>query len=491
MSSMISFSAFTFTAEQIRNINELVYEGIAKLPELSELHTMYDGIVYDKEIGFLTGGGLVGKAAQGCNPTPQDWSVGSRRVVWTPKSWEIFLDECASDLENTMVVYAMNKGTRVDDLTDTDYMAIVVEVLIDAIKEMFYRLIWFGDSHADNVDWNEYPKAAATELTAVPTAAVTEQTPGSLLVGDVYEVSTADDKVKCALEDGTVIYLAAEKSTGNAEAGKTYYSKDTEHKITPIEGTVYMGVDMTTEGAVKCALADGTIVFLNADAATGVAQEGKTYYSKDTDNPVTINEGGNLTTGVDEDYFNILDGLFKQLRAIVALDADVKVTIAANSKTSKADQLAYLTPELAYTLLSDMWYKADIKLRQRKGECRFYVTQSIADKYEQYLVGKGIESTYSNLVDGVPALKFNGVPVIPMPMWDANIQSYFDLGDTYDAPHRALLTLKSVIAVGTPSAKAFDEVDVWYDKTSRKNYILCKDKLDAKILSDKMLIYAE
>lgn len=424
---MISFSAFTFTTEQIRNINELVYEGIAKLPELSELHTMYDGIVYDKEIGFLTGGGLVGKAAQGCNPTPQDWSVGSRKVTWTPKSWEIFLDECASDLENTMVVYAMNKGTRVDDLTDTDYMAIVVEVLIDAIKEMFYRLIWFGDTDADNVDWNEYPKAAATEQTA-----------GSAIVG-----------------------------------------------------TVYLGVTKTTAGAVKCALADGTIVYLNGEAATGNAEAGKTYYSKDTAHPVTINEGGNLTTGVDEDYFNILDGLFKQLRAIVALDANVKVAIAANSQTSKADQLAYLTPERAYNLLSDMWYKADIKLRQRKSECRFYVTQSIADKYEQYLVGKGIESTYTNLVDGVPALKFNGVPVIPMPMWDANIQSYFDLGDTYDAPHRALLTLKSVIAVGTPSAKAFDEVDVWYDKTSRKNYILCKDKLDAKILSDKMLIYAE
>jgi hypothetical protein len=427
MSSMINFSAFTFTAEQIRNINELVYEGIAKLPELSELHTMYDGIVYDKEIGFLTGGGLVGKAAQGCNPTPQDWSVGSRKVTWTPKAWEIYLDECASDLENTMVVYAMNRGTRVGDLTDTDYMAIVVEVLIDAIKEMFYRLIWFGDSHADNVDWNEYPMAVATELT-----------------------------------EGTAI-----------------------------EETVYVGVTKGTEGAVKCCLADGTIVYLNGTAATGNAEAGKTYYSKDTDNPVTINEGGNLTTGVDEDYFNILDGLFKQLRAIVALDADVKVTIAANSQTSKADQLAYLTPDRAAQLLSDMWYKADIKLRQRKSECRFYVTQSIADKYEQYLVGKGIESTYSNLVDGVPALKFNGVPVIPMPMWDANIQSYFDLGDTYDAPHRALLTLKSVIAVGTPSAKAFDEVDVWYDKTSRKNYILCKDKLDAKILSDKMLIYAE
>lgn len=489
---MINFSAFTFSAEQIRNINELVYEGLAKLPELSELHTMFDGIVYDKEIGFLTGGGLVGKAAQGCDPTPQDWSVGSRKVTWTPKSWEIFLDECASDLEKTMVVYAMNMGTRVDDLTDTDYMAIVVEVLIDAIKEMFYRLIWFGDTDADNVDFETLNVAELATLTAVPTAAATTQTTGSPIEGTVFMGVTkaTTGAVKCALADGTIVYLNSEAATGNAEEGKTYYSKDTEHKTTPIEGTVYLGVLSSTTGAVKCALANGTIVYLAADAASGAAQEGKSYYSL-TDTTQSVNAGGYITKGVDPEYFDIINGLFKQLRGLVAEDNKRGETIDANSKSSKAVQMSYMTPERAYNLLSTMWYKADIKLRERKSECRFYVTQSIADKFEQYLVGKGIESTYSNLVDGVPALKFNGVPVIPMPMWDANIQSYFDLGDTYDAPHRALLTLKSVIAVGTPSAKAFDEVDVWYDKTSRKNYILCKDKLDAKILSDKMLIYAE
>lgn len=54
-SSIIDFSKFTFTAEQIRNINELTYEGIMALPELASLHQMYDGIRYDKEIGFITG----------------------------------------------------------------------------------------------------------------------------------------------------------------------------------------------------------------------------------------------------------------------------------------------------------------------------------------------------------------------------------------------------------------------------------------------------
>jgi len=500
-SNSINFdlAKFAFSAEQIRDINELVYEGIERLPELSAIHQFYRGIIYDKEVGFITGGGLVGKKGQGCDPQTQDWRVSTRKVLWQPKEWEIFLDECAEDLKNTMVLYAMNQGTRVDDLTDTDYMAIVVEVLIGAVYKFMYRLIWMSDTDADNVDFETLNVAALATLTAVPTAAVTEQTEGDPLVGDVYKVSTADDKVKCALADGTIIYLAAEAATGNAEADTTYYSMDTENKITPIEGTVYMGVAKSTAGAVKCALANGTIIYLSGEAAAspGVAQEGKSYYSF-TGATLEVNGGGYITEDVDPEYFDIIDGLFKQLRGLVAEDNTRGQTIAANSKTSKADQMGEMSPDSAYKLLSDMWYKAPIKLRQMKADTnvenrpKFLVTQSIADAYEQYLIGKGIDRTYVNLVEGVQVLSFLGVPVVPMAIWDEMIQAYNDLGDTYFKPHRALLTTKSVLAVGTPNGeREFGEFDIWYDKTSRKNYILLKDKLDAKIANPDHFIYAE
>lgn len=436
MSNSINFDLanFTFTAEQIRDINELVYEGIERLPELSAIHQFYRGIIYDKEVGFITGGGLVGKKGQGCDPQTQDWKVSTRKVLWQPKEWEIFLDECAEDLKNTMVLYAMNQGTRVDDLTDTDYMAIVVEVLIGAVYKFMYRLIWMSDTDAEEVDYNDYPLAAATQQTA-----------GSAL-----------------------------------------------------EGTVYLAVPKTTDGAVKCALANGTIIYLSGTAASGNAEADTTYYSKDTDNPVTVNEGGYITEDVDPEYFDIIDGLFKQLRGLVADDNTRGVTITANGKTSKADQMGEMTPDSAYSLLSTMWYKAPIKLRQMKADTnvenrpKFLVTQSIADAYEQYLIGKGIDRTYVNLVEGVQVLSFLGVPVVPMAIWDEMIQAYNDLGDTYFKPHRALLTTKSVLAVGTPNGeREFGEFDIWYDKTSRKNYILLKDKLDAKIANPDHFIYAE
>lgn len=62
----------------------------------------------------------------------------------------------------------------------------------------------------------------------LPTAAVSAQTAGSAISGTVYEGVTAEtaSAVKCALADKTIVYLAGSAATGNAVEGKTYYTKD-------------------------------------------------------------------------------------------------------------------------------------------------------------------------------------------------------------------------------------------------------------------------
>ena len=151
MAATLNFSNFEFTAEQIRDINELVFDEVLEAPELTLITTLYPGIVFDKEIGFIGEGGLVGKKRQGCDPTPQEWKIGTRTVKWEPRSWEILLEECWTDLEATAAVYALNTGVDIADFTDTDYYAIIVQVLSVAIKKFIIRLVWFSDEDAENV----------------------------------------------------------------------------------------------------------------------------------------------------------------------------------------------------------------------------------------------------------------------------------------------------------------------------------------------------
>ena len=151
MASSIDFSNFLFTTEQIRDINELLFDEIIEAPEITLITTLYPGIVFDKEIGFIGEGGLVGVANQGCKPTPQTWKIGTRTVKWQPKSWEILLAECWTDLEATAAVYSLNTGVDMADFTDTDYYAIVVQVLTTSIKKFIIRLVWFNDEDAENI----------------------------------------------------------------------------------------------------------------------------------------------------------------------------------------------------------------------------------------------------------------------------------------------------------------------------------------------------
>lgn len=354
MARKLDLSTFNFSEEQIRAVNEIIFDQLAEAPELSALHSFWTGIEYKKEVGFITDHGMVGKKRQGCNPTPHDWNINTRKVTWDPQGWEVYLDECADDLEDTAAVYARNHGVRINDLTDTDYMAIVVEVLGKAIKEALIRIVWFGDVNATN------------------------------------------------------------------------------------------------------------------------------YVSGGS---------GIITSGISTDYFDILDGFFKQLQIAVTGGAKT-VTIAANSQASKAAQLAGMTPQVAYDILTEAYFALDPLVRAA-GKVRFLVTQTIADAYQQYLVGKNLESTYKNLTDGVKALTIHGVDVVPVPLWDKMIQSYNDLGTTFYKPHRFVLAEQENLAVGIPSEEVLTEVDVWYEKKERKNYMLASDAIDAKLLNDTRIVYGQ
>ena len=357
--SKLDLSKFNFSEEQIRAINELVFEELLATPELNALHSIWTGIEYKREIGFITGHGLVGKKKQGCNPTAHDWNINTRKVVWDPVQWQVIITECADKLDNTAAFYSKHHGVRMDDLTDTDYMEIVKKVLIEAIKEAIFRFIWFNDKDAENA-----------------------------------------------------------------------------------------------------------------------------------------NSSGLITEGLDLDYFNLLDGFFKQLQTAVTEDSTRLVTIEANAKTTKEEQLAAMTPEAAYNLLNAMYYKLPITVRangdsRTKGEVRFMLTQTIVDAYEQYLMGKDLQITYDNLIEGVKSFKFHGVTVIPVPKWDEMIQAYNDLGDTYYKPHRALLIERENLAVGLPTTEAFEDVDIFFDKTTKLNHIETADQLDAKLLNFERFVYAQ
>lgn len=355
MTKIIDFSALTFTDEQVRDLNELMFDAIVESEAFAKFHTIVSGIVSGAEMGFVGEFGLVGKAGQGCDPVSDDFQIGVTKKLWDPKTWEIIRDECFTNLADTLAIYAKKFGTEEPDLTNTAYMALVEDRLKIAIQKMLWRISWFNDTSAANV----------------------------------------------------------------------------------------------------------------------------------SDSPA-----GLITDGIDVDYFNILDGFWKQIFAIGTADSNRRVTIAANSSATTALQFSNFTPALAYSTLQGLIYNADPALRQESGRV-IYATRSVVDKLEQYLTGQGIESTYQNLINGfdfnAPALKILGSLVQPIDAWDEIIRTYFDNGTTLYRPHRMVHTTKENLMVGTPSTSVIEHIDAFYDKKSRINRVEARDKIDAKIRIDKLV----
>lgn len=422
MASILNFSNFSFSAEQIRAIKDLVYEDLIVAPELSLFATVYPGIVYDKEVGFIGEGGLVGVAGQGCDPQAQAWNIGTRKITWTPKDWEILIHECAKDLESTAAVYSMRTGVRMYDFTDTDYMALVVDVLSRAIKEFIIRLVWFNDTAAANA---------------------------------------------VVLQLGTAV-LTTQPAVGQ-----------------PIVGTVYAEVAEGTPSAVHAAIAGSpnTDVWLSDTAATGNVVASTDYYTYAATPKLPVASSAGITPGIDEDFFNIIDGFFKQMEVIVGSSPEQLVTIAENAGATYAAQA--LTPATVRdTYLPAIIDGADMEVRG--GEGFILATQSFYDAYRRSLNGLTLESMYVNLTEGIKTLTFDGIPIVPMKIWDKIIKKYYNNGISLVNPHRAVYTTKAVLAVGVDSLDSFGEIDVWYDKDSRKVKIEAMGKADAKITNPSM-----
>lgn len=211
------------------------------------------------------------------------------------------------------------------------------------------------------------------------------------------------------------------------------------------------------------------------------------FNDKDAKN---VSEGGVITNGVDKDYFNIINGYWKQIFAQATANPKQHITISANSQSTYAGQT--MTPAQARTLLSDIIWKAPLELRQQEDKF-ILATQNLVDLYVQSLSDSAqiaLESVESKFINGVKAIMIHGVEVIALPEWDENIQAYENNGTSYHLPFRALYTSKKVLGVGFDDESDFEKLDVWYDRNDRKVKIEGMGNGDAKLLHCGLFVAA-
>jgi hypothetical protein len=155
--TLISGTPITFNGkEAVEGILEPAYAS----EELTEFMTIVEDIVARQQIAYL---GRISKITQkdlGCGTGALNKTIPMSEKFWSPVAVKAWLTQCATDLENTFFVWGLSKGIKKYDLTDTDFMDFVLDLMTDAVKEDALRFVWFGDTGADTIANGSFLRSA-------------------------------------------------------------------------------------------------------------------------------------------------------------------------------------------------------------------------------------------------------------------------------------------------------------------------------------------
>lgn len=176
----------------------------------------------------------------------------------------------------------------------------------------------------------------------------------------------------------------------------------------------------------------------------------------------------NLTSGMDVELFKPTDGLFKQLFAIGAANPSQRITIAANSESSTASQMAAIKQAgVAIELFDNIIENADSRIASLDG-AGLFVTKSLADALTKDLKREYKEIlTWEQVFNGINVTEYNGVKIFAVSVWDRMIQRYQNNGASLNLPHRAVFGTPKQMFVGSPANSVISELDIWFNKDER------------------------
>lgn len=152
MAERINFLELTPSNGAVQTLNELIFEKVLGMQRLAQVFNVFFGVRNGDKIGLVGEFGLVGQEAQGCNPDYNNTALNATEKTWELGNWGVYEEICYKDLLGTLAQVAMRTGTRMADLTGTEYLDEVVYPRLElAVYKMLMRFAWFGDTNADTV----------------------------------------------------------------------------------------------------------------------------------------------------------------------------------------------------------------------------------------------------------------------------------------------------------------------------------------------------
>ncbi len=202
-----------------------------------------------------------------------------------------------------------------------------------------------------------------------------------------------------------------------------------------------------------------------------------------------IADGGILKAGINPKLFNMCDGLWKRLQAIIAANPNQHTEIAANAATTYLDQKnGILVPGTAIKIFDTLLADADSRIFDKPGSAIF-CTNSMFKALRTDLVERYGKTTmpFENVATGITLSKYDGRTIIALDIWDRLIKKFEDTGTALNCPHRAIVCSPDNLFVGTNDKDKIASLSVHFNDKDRKNYIYAASKIGTLVGEDELV----
>jgi hypothetical protein len=196
---------------------------------------------------------------------------------------------------------------------------------------------------------------------------------------------------------------------------------------------------------------------------------------------------GQITDGVNIELFKTNDGFWKQLFAVCTENEGQKTTIAANSEATYALQRSKIREAgIAIGIFEEMFDNADSRIAALDG-AGVFATKSLCDALTKDLKREyKLILNWEQVFKGLDVTEFDGRMIYRVSIWDRFIEKYQNNGTKLNLPHRAVFGSPKQLFVGTPANNLISDLDIWFERKERVNYLYSTGKLGCLIGEDNL-----
>lgn len=202
----------------------------------------------------------------------------------------------------------------------------------------------------------------------------------------------------------------------------------------------------------------------------------------------TTDNSGVITAGTDLDLIKVTDGLWKKLFAIGSANSAQHTTIAANGQSTYALQKSSLRGAGVATGIVDAMLEAADPRIAYASDAQLMMSRSLyealrrdyRDAYKQTI-------PFMEVADGVQLPSYDGTPIVVVPEWDINIDTFENNGSAWNLPHRAVYASPSNLLVGTKATDLFDQMTSKFDDRKRDNYFYAAGNVGTLVMEDALV----